>query len=79
VDEVKAKIIEEAPGAILASGTGDVSTTMSCAGDIDNFCADTKPGEGRISECLTKQFQEEAKGNVEGGRVLVISPLRNGP
>lgn len=26
-DEVKAKIIEEAPGGTLASGTGDVSTT----------------------------------------------------
>ena len=26
-EEVKAKIIEEAPGALLASGTGDVSTT----------------------------------------------------
>lgn len=28
-EEVKAKIIEEAPGGTLASGTGDVSTTGS--------------------------------------------------
>lgn len=27
VDEVKSKVVEEAPGATLASGTGDVSTT----------------------------------------------------
>lgn len=37
-----------------------------CAGDIDNFCMDVKPGEGRISACLTKQLEEENKGNVEG-------------
>ena len=72
VDEVKAKVIEEAPGAILASGTGDVSTTNACAGDIDNFCPETKPGEGRIAECLTKQLDEEAKGNVQGGHILIL-------
>ena len=73
IDEVKAKVVEEAPGAILASGTGDVSTTNACAGDIDNFCPETKPGEGRIADCLTKQLDEEAKGNVEGGRYSILS------
>ena len=39
---------------------------VSCAGDIDNFCATTRPGEGRIALCLTEQLEQESKGNVEG-------------
>ena len=39
---------------------------VSCAGDIDNFCATTRPGEGRIALCLAEQLEQESKGNVEG-------------
>lgn len=54
-------------GHPLAEGTLDsTGNAGACAGDIDNFCTDVKPGEGRISECLTKQLEEEGKGNVEG-------------
>ncbi|KAK9838535.1 hypothetical protein WJX81_005974 [Elliptochloris bilobata] len=63
---VKAKIVKEAPEAVLASGTADVATTGTCAGDVENFCTGTKPGEGRLAACLTKQQTEEEKGNIEG-------------
>lgn len=36
------------------------------------FCDEVKPGEGRLSECLTKQMEEEAKGNVEGELSLLL-------
>ncbi|BDA41257.1 probable Golgi apparatus protein 1 [Coccomyxa sp. Obi] len=65
-EPVKAKIIKEAPIGVLPSGTGDVATTGACAGDVENFCATVKPGEGRLAICLTKQQDEEAKGNIEG-------------
>jgi hypothetical protein len=38
----------------------------ACAGDVENFCSTVKPGELRLAECLTKQQEEEAKGNVQG-------------
>ena len=37
-----------------------------CAGDIELFCGKVKPGEQRISKCLTDQALEEEKGNVQG-------------
>lgn len=30
----------------------------SCAGDIDAFCADTVPGEGRLLQCLANEEAE---------------------
>lgn len=47
----------------------------ACAGDIENFCATVKPGEGRLSECLTRQQDEEAKGNVEGVLIRLLLGL----
>lgn len=38
----------------------------ACAGDVENFCASVKPGEARLADCLSKQQDEEAKGNTEG-------------
>ena len=33
---------------------------------MENFCASVKPGEARLADCLSKQQDEEAKGNTEG-------------
>ena len=38
----------------------------ACAGDVENFCASVTPGEARLGDCLSKQQDEEAKGNTEG-------------
>ena len=46
--------------------SGAATTAGACAGDIDTFCLDVKPGEKRISDCLSSQEEEEDKGNVEG-------------
>lgn len=37
-----------------------------CAGDIDNFCDSVKAGVNRLATCLSKQLEEEEKGNVQG-------------
>eukprot|EP00884_Botryococcus_braunii_P009911 jgi/Botrbrau1/18921/Bobra.177_2s0075.1 len=63
---VVAKVIKEAPEATLNAGTGDVSTTGDCGGDIDNFCSEVKAGVRRLADCLSKQLEEEGKGNVQG-------------
>jgi hypothetical protein len=44
------------------SGTGDLSTTGDCSEDIERFCPEVKPGEGRINECLTNQQTDEDAG-----------------
>eukprot|EP00884_Botryococcus_braunii_P009912 jgi/Botrbrau1/18922/Bobra.177_2s0076.1 len=66
---VVAKVIKEAPEATLNAGTGDVSTTGDCAGDIDNFCGEVKAGVSRLADCLSKQLEEEEKGNVQGKKL----------
>lgn len=66
---VEAQVIKEAPKAVLANGDGDISTIGACAGEIDTFCKDVKPGENRLADCLTKQQDEEAKGNIEGKKL----------
>ena len=52
-------------------------STGACAGDVENFCASVKPGEARIADCLSKQQDEEAKGNTEG-KVLTPQPSSSG-
>lgn len=37
-----------------------------CAGDIDNFCEKVTAGVNRLADCLSKQLEEEEKGNVQG-------------
>eukprot|EP00899_Mesostigma_viride_P022799 jgi/Mesvir1/3703/Mv14989-RA.1 len=37
----------------------DVYMTGNCSHDIQVFCADTQPGESRLSECLTKRLKAE--------------------
>ena len=53
----------------LRSGDGDVSTTGDCASDIKFFCKTAKPGEGRISACLTNQLDQEENGAVTGRKI----------
>ena len=67
--EVVSHIVDVAPEADLTNGDGDVSTTFNCTVDIDVFCADVTPGEGRIATCLSQQIEEEKLGNSEGRRV----------
>mmetsp|Transcript_2774 Transcript_2774/g.6902 ORF Transcript_2774/g.6902 Transcript_2774/m.6902 type:complete len:571 (-) Transcript_2774:276-1988(-) len=66
---VVSDIIPEAPPAELANGDADVATTGNCGSDIDHFCVDVMPGEGRLSDCLTKQIENEEEGNVDGRKV----------
>ena len=46
-----------------------------CAGDLERFCAATRPGEGRIALCLTKQLEieQESKGTVEGKHWVIVA------
>lgn len=41
-----------------------------CDNDINSFCPKVKPGELRLSQCLSNQFEEEEKGNVQGEQCL---------
>jgi len=63
---VVSEIITEADPAELANGDGDVGTTNACVEDVKFFCKTIKPGEGRISACLTNQLNEEQKGSATG-------------
>ena len=40
-----------------------------CSSEIDTFCKDVTPGEGRIAKCLGDQFQEEMQDKYTGARV----------
>eukprot|EP00854_Cymbomonas_tetramitiformis_P013737 gene13737-16236_t len=61
-EEVVSQIVEQADPMELQSGVGDVSTTGDCKDDLDTFCKDVTPGEGRLSECLTNQQADDEKG-----------------
>eukprot|EP00959_Pyramimonas_sp_CCMP1952_P105328 2201876-Pyramimonas_sp.AAC.1 len=50
-------------------GDGDIDTTSRCASEITHFCAEIKPGEGRIIKCLNNQKEQEDKGNVDGRKL----------
>ena len=47
---------------------GEAHAAGLCATDVETFCASVKPGELRLSLCLSNQLAEEEKGNVEGGQ-----------
>lgn len=49
--------------------TGQGCCAGKCASEIDAFCKDVTPGEGRLSKCLTDQFQEEMQDKYTGPRV----------
>jgi len=68
-EPVVSQIVAAADEVELQSGTGDLDTTGRCASDITHFCPETKPGEGRISKCLTNELAEEEKGNVQGRKI----------
>eukprot|EP00238_Polyblepharides_amylifera_P013095 CAMPEP_0196572234 /NCGR_PEP_ID=MMETSP1081-20130531/2305_1 /TAXON_ID=36882 /ORGANISM="Pyramimonas amylifera, Strain CCMP720" /LENGTH=880 /DNA_ID=CAMNT_0041889479 /DNA_START=135 /DNA_END=2777 /DNA_ORIENTATION=+ len=69
--DVVSQIVEQADDVDLQSGTGDISTTGDCNEDIERFCPDVKPGESRMSECLTNQLNDEESGKQadEGGKL----------
>ena len=67
--KVHSHIVDAAPEIELTNGDGDVSTTHNCSVDIDVFCTDVAPGEGRIAKCLSEQISEEKLGNSEGRSV----------
>jgi len=66
---VVSEVIPEADPAELANGDGDLSTTGACADDLLHFCRSIKPGEGRLSACMTNERNEEDKGNVQGRKI----------
>lgn len=68
-EPVVSHIVEAADEVELQSGDGDVDTTGRCASDITHFCAEVKPGEGRLAKCLNNQKEEEEKGNVDGRKL----------
>ncbi len=43
-----------------------MDTTRSCSADIKFFCGTTKPGEGRLSACLSNQQEAETAGTATG-------------
>ena len=51
------------------SGDGDVDTTGACKADLKFFCADVKPGEGRLSGCLSNQQDAETAGTATGRKL----------
>ena len=67
--EVISQIVDVAPEVELSNGDGDVSTTNNCTVDIDVFCTDITPGEGRLAKCLKEQLAEERLGNSQGRSV----------
>eukprot|EP00242_Pyramimonas_sp_CCMP2087_P000757 CAMPEP_0198232122 /NCGR_PEP_ID=MMETSP1445-20131203/115560_1 /TAXON_ID=36898 /ORGANISM="Pyramimonas sp., Strain CCMP2087" /LENGTH=884 /DNA_ID=CAMNT_0043912773 /DNA_START=630 /DNA_END=3284 /DNA_ORIENTATION=- len=68
-EPVVSHIVEAADEVELQSGDGDLDTTGRCASDITHFCAEVKPGEGRLAKCLTTQNDLEEKGNVDGRKM----------
>ena len=68
-ENVTSHLVEEAEAATLANGDGDVSTINNCSIDIDVFCTNVQPGEGRIAKCLSQQLEEETLGNAQGRTV----------
>lgn len=69
--DVVSHIVEQADDVDLQSGTGDIATTGNCQEDITRFCLEVKPGEGRLTECLTNQLSDEEMGKAsdEGGKL----------
>ncbi|KAK9867536.1 hypothetical protein WJX84_008718 [Apatococcus fuscideae] len=63
------QVVPQESAAKLANSDGDVATTGKCSSEIDAFCKDVTPGEGRLSKCLTDQFQEEMQDKYTGPRV----------
>jgi len=72
--DVVSQVVEQAEEVELQSGTGDISTTDGCNEDIDRFCPDVKPGEGRINECLSNQLNDEETGKTadDGGKLSEV-------
>jgi hypothetical protein len=70
--QVVSSIIKEAPPAVLASGTGDISTTGPCSVDLDTFCAEVTPGAGRIADCLSGTIKDRKKNGVGTPQVRFI-------
>eukprot|EP00884_Botryococcus_braunii_P022595 jgi/Botrbrau1/9019/Bobra.0148s0119.1 len=68
--QVIAQIIKQEPQAEIASGTGDVSVTEGCSDDVDTFCPEVKPGEGRMAKCFGDQLAEEAKKDYNNEKKL---------
>nr|QOL01068.1 putative extracellular protein CSOL_002 [Pseudococcomyxa simplex] len=63
---VNAQVIKAEPAALIASGTGDISTTGPCQEELDQWCAAVKPGEGRLAKCITDQLADESKPGYAG-------------
>ena len=39
-----------------------------CQTEVDAFCLEVKPGEGRLAKCLSQQLAEEDKPKYDGTR-----------
>lgn len=66
--------------AVLAFGTASAQDTLldyvtaECQGDIDNFCADVTPGEGRLLYCAAAyqdQLSEQCTGALANAALLM--------
>ena len=41
----------------------------SCNVEVDQFCYEVQPGEGRLAKCLDDQLVEEGKASYKGAKV----------
>ncbi|CAK0736969.1 hypothetical protein CVIRNUC_000833 [Coccomyxa viridis] len=66
---VRAQIVKGEPAALIASGTGDISTTGPCQEELDQWCAAVKPGEGRLANCLGGELAVEGQAGHKGAKI----------
>lgn len=63
----QSEAVEEEPAAQLwGGGTGDLALQGPCEADLERFCKEVEPGEGRLASCITHQLEEEEEGDDDG-------------
>ncbi len=55
---MKASLMTLIFGALVGFGAMAQGPSKECASDVEKFCKDTQPGEGRIVECLKSHDAE---------------------
>jgi hypothetical protein len=55
-------------GMSLADDKGKTPASSPCSDDIQKYCSDVTPGEGRLAKCMKKHASELSSGCKEYGK-----------